>query len=239
MAVLWTQGVPAFLSKARTEDRPGIRQNRPPGGFGLLWQLIFGQNMSMADELWRPSFDLALHRNRPSPQVRYVQLATVRENHRPAVRTVVFRGFLGETHHLTFATDGRSEKVAELEQSPWAEVCWYFPVTREQFRFLGTVTTVGTDVNDPVLSEARVEVWREMSEESRLSYTWPDPSQPRLASAAFPSVAPDPLEPLPHFCLLVLEVREVDHLELHGSPQHRWKYSKDAHGRWSGVEVNP
>lgn len=155
------------------------------------------------------------------------------------MRTLVFRGFLGETHHLTFATDGRSEKVVEVEHSPWAEACWYFHLTREQFRFLGTVTLVGAVINDRALSEARVEVWRGMSEESRLSYTWPDPSPPRLASATFPTLAPDPQEPLPHFCLLVLEAREVDHLELHGNPQHRWKYSRDAHGRWSGVQVNP
>ncbi|HMF36692.1 MAG TPA: pyridoxamine 5'-phosphate oxidase family protein, partial [Isosphaeraceae bacterium] len=77
----------------------------------------------MAEELWRPSLDLALHRNRQSPQVRFVQLATIRETGRPAVRTLAFRGFLGETHQLTFATDGRSVKTAELEQSPYAEAC--------------------------------------------------------------------------------------------------------------------
>ena len=69
----------------------------------------------MADELWRPSLDLALHRNRQSPQCRFVQLASVREDGRPAVRTIVFRGFLGDTNRLTFATDGRSVKAHELE----------------------------------------------------------------------------------------------------------------------------
>ncbi len=78
-----------------------------------------------------------------------------------------------------------------------------------------------------------------MSDESRLTYTWPDPGVPRAALAPFPTCAPDPLEPLPHFCLLVLEVRDVDHLELQGNPQHRWRYSKDDLGRWSGMEVNP
>jgi pyridoxamine 5'-phosphate oxidase len=193
----------------------------------------------MAEELWRPSLDLALHRNRQSPQVRFVQLATIRETGRPAVRTLVFRGFLGETHQLTFATDGRSVKTAELEQSPWAEACWYFPLTREQFRFSGTVSSVNGDTSDWALREARIEVWRELSDESRLTYTWPDPGRPRIPLAPFPTLAPDPLEPLPHFCLLVLEIRDVDHLELHGNPQHRWRYSKDAHGRWSGMEVNP
>ena len=193
----------------------------------------------MAEALWRPSLDLALHRNRQSPQVRFVQLATIRETGRPAVRTLVFRGFLGETHQLTFATDGRSVKAAELEQSPCAEACWYFHLTREQFRFTGTISSISADTSDRALREARLEVWRDMSDESRLTYTWPDPGQPRIPLAPFPTLAPDPLDPLPHFCLLVLEIREVDHLELHGNPQHRWRYSKDAHGRWSGVEINP
>ncbi len=193
----------------------------------------------MAEELWRPSLDLALHRNRQSPLVRFVQLATIRESGRPAVRTLVFRGFLGETHKLTFATDGRSVKTVDLQHSPWVEACWYFHLTREQFRFSGTVSSVVAETADQTLQEARINVWRDMSDESRLTYTWPDPGQTRVPLAPFPTQPPDPLEPLPHFCLLVLEVRDVDHLELHGNPQHRWHYSKDDLGRWSGMEVNP
>jgi PPOX class probable FMN-dependent enzyme len=193
----------------------------------------------MAEELWRPSLDLALHRNRQSPQSRFVQIASVRENGRPAVRTLVFRGFLGETHRLTFATDARSVKATELEQFPWVEACWYFHLTREQFRFTGTMALAGPDNHDRNLLEARTEVWREMSEESRLTYTWPDPGRAREPLTPFPTLGPDPLTPLPHFLLLVLEIWGVDHLELHGNPQHRWKYSRDAQGRWSGREINP
>jgi len=195
----------------------------------------------MAEELWRPSLDLALHRNRQSPQCRFVQLASVREDGRPAVRTVVFRGFLGDTNRLTFATDGRSVKTQEIERSNRAEACWYFHTTREQFRLAGTATLVGADHHDrdQSFAQARLETWREMSDESRLTYTWPDPGRPREPLSPFPTQAPDPLDPLPHFCLLVLEVLEVDHLELQGNPQHRWRYARDSHGRWSGVEINP
>lgn len=193
----------------------------------------------MAEELWRPSLDLALHRNRQSPQVRFVQVASLRENGRPAVRTLAFQGFLGESHRPTFAIDGRSKKAAELEQSPWAEACWFFPLTQEQFRLHGTVAFVGPEARVQELREARVEVWRAISDESRLTYTWPAPGRPRMPLVPFPDENPDPLTPLPHFLLLVLEVWEVDHLELHGNPQHRWKYTRDAQGRWSGLEINP
>jgi PPOX class probable FMN-dependent enzyme len=193
----------------------------------------------MAEELWRPSLDLALHRNRQSPLSRFVQLGTVRENGRPAVRTMVFRGFLGETHQPIFATDLRSTKAREIEHSPWVEACWYFPLTREQFRLGGTASLFGPDASHPLLRQTRLEVWREMSEPSRLSYTWPAPGSTREPSVPFPTAPPDPDEPLPQYGLLVLDVKEVDHLELEGNPQHRWHYIRDGHNRWSGVEVNP
>ncbi|WP_165220366.1 Npun_F5749 family FMN-dependent PPOX-type flavoprotein [Aquisphaera insulae] len=193
----------------------------------------------MSTELWRPSLDLALHRNRQSPQARFVQLATVREDGRPAVRTIVWRGFLEDGARLIFATDSRARKWTEIGASPWGEACWYFHVTREQFRLGGPLSVVDESTTDRELLEVRVATWREMSAESRLTYTWPDPGRARVPLAPFPTVPPDPLEPLPHFGLLVLDVSEVDHLELVGNPQHRWEYKRDEYGRWSAAEINP
>ena len=91
---------------------------------------------------WRPCLTLALHRNRRSAQARYAQLATIREDGRPANRTVVFRGFVEETDLLIFTADDRSRKVEQVERAPWAEACWYFPDSREQFRLLGRPSVV-------------------------------------------------------------------------------------------------
>jgi hypothetical protein len=49
---------------------------------------------------WREPLARALHRNRSLAYSRYLQLATVRNNGRPANRTVVFRGFLENTNQL-------------------------------------------------------------------------------------------------------------------------------------------
>jgi pyridoxamine 5'-phosphate oxidase len=76
---------------------------------------------------------------------------------RPAVRTVMFRGFVGETKgdeppsQLTggnppaesslflVSTDALMAKVGELEQSNGAfEVCWWHAGTNQQIRFSGT-----------------------------------------------------------------------------------------------------
>jgi hypothetical protein len=49
----------------------------------------------------------------------------------------------------------------------------------------------------------------------------------------------DKIEPLPNFCLLLLEPVKVEHLELRGEPQNRWLYQREANGVWSKQEINP
>ena len=49
----------------------------------------------------------ALKKNSNCRHSRYLQLATVRPDGRPANRTVVYRGFLAESDVLTFVTDAR------------------------------------------------------------------------------------------------------------------------------------
>ena len=193
----------------------------------------------MPAELWRPSLDLALHRNRSRPESRLVQLATVRPDSRPAIRTVVFRGFLDGSHKLLFATDVRSAKRAEIEANPHGAICWYFHGTREQFRLSGLVSLVDAETAEHDLREVRTDLWRQLSDDSRIGYTWPTPGEPRHPSVRYPSTPPDLSQPADAFGLMILAPTEVDHLELHGSPQHRWKYEADARGRWSGREVNP
>ncbi|MEO8891182.1 MAG: pyridoxamine 5'-phosphate oxidase family protein, partial [Coleofasciculaceae cyanobacterium] len=89
---------------------------------------------------WRSLLARAIHHNRSLPYSRYFQLATIRADHRPANRTVVFRGFLDETDQLKMITDFRSAKVEQIQQQVWGEACWYFPKTREQFRLSGKLT---------------------------------------------------------------------------------------------------
>ena len=85
------------------------------------------------------------------------QLATIKAgpNPRPGVRTVVFRGFVGETRDdsppelhgrnppaesslFLVSTDALMAKVGELEQSNGVfEVCWWHAGTNQQIRFNG------------------------------------------------------------------------------------------------------
>lgn len=193
--------------------------------------------MSLA--LWRSPLARALHRNRSLAYARYLQLATVRANGRPANRTVVFRGFLENTNQLKFITDIRSEKIEEINFYPWGEICWYFPKTREQFRIAGQLVLVVAEDTDSALYLSRRTAWQELSEGARSQFGWPHPGADKAEAGAFDSAAPDAHEPLPNFCLLLLEPETVDLLELRGEPQNRSLYGRDGEGNWFVRSVNP
>ncbi|QLE55550.1 Npun_F5749 family FMN-dependent PPOX-type flavoprotein [Nostoc sp. TCL26-01] len=189
---------------------------------------------------WRSAIAHALHRNRSLVYARYLQLATVKANGHPANRTVVFRGFLADTNQLKFVTDARSDKVDQIQQQPWAEACWYFPKTREQFRLTGHLNLVTSDESQPHLQPARIAMWQELSDSARLQFAWPHPGKQRdTAPAAFTHPAPDSLQPVSNFCLLLLDPIQVDHLELRGEPQNRSIYQLDENQQWFCREVNP
>ena len=188
---------------------------------------------------WRSPLARALHRNRSLVYARYVQLATVRSDGRPANRTIVFRGFRDQTNQLEFIADTRSSKVDQLLLCPWGEVCWYFPKTREQFRLMGKLTIVSADADAEFL-KVRQNLWSSLSDASRVQFAWPEPRKPRSADA-FEILPPNAAEPLPNFCLLLFDLDQVDHLELRGEPQNRYLYLKNtaADEDWSMQNINP
>lgn len=191
---------------------------------------------------WRSPLARAIHRNRSKPHSRYLQLATLSSQGRPANRTVVFRGFYGhsagETNVLTFVTDTRSDKVIDLTHQPWGELCWYFTQTREQFRLAGAILLVTAQTVDADLLQARQRQWVQLSEASRQSFHWPSPGTPRNADAATFEVSPSP-DPPPSFCLALFDPDGVDHLELRGDPQNRTQYQRLPNGAWQAAAVNP
>lgn len=197
------------------------------------------QNLIMSLAPWRSAIAYALHRNRSLVYARYLQLATVRVDGRPANRTVVFRGFLADTNQLKFISDRRSDKIDQIQQQPWAEVCWYFPNTREQFRITGKLTLVSSDESQPHLQSARIAMWQELSDAARLQFAWPHPGQAKAEKSAFELPPPDPSQPLANFCLLLLDPIQVDHLELRGEPQNRRLYKCEQNQQWSVQEINP
>jgi PPOX class probable FMN-dependent enzyme len=193
----------------------------------------------MCSAPWRSHLAAALHRNQSLHEARYLQLATVRADGRPANRTVVFRGFLEDSNQLKFVTDIRSQKVEEINLYPWGEICWYFPKIREQFRIAGKLILAVAEHPNAELCSRRRMAWQELSDAARVQFAWPHPGENKVAAGAFEVVSPDAFEPLANFCLLLLEPETVDLLELRGEPQNRSLYLRDEAGNWSVHEVNP
>lgn len=192
---------------------------------------------------WRSPLARALHRNRSRANSRYPQLATVRPGGRPANRTVVFRDFLAETNSLLFITDRRSKKIDQLANNAQAELCWYFTETREQFRIGGEIVVLTAAQADEAIAgksaaEIRRETWANLSDKSRQQFSWPQPGEPRVTEG-YEVTELDEQSPLKTFAVLVFEPDEVDHLELRGDPQNRYRYWHQGDGTWQFLAVNP
>lgn len=187
---------------------------------------------------WRIPLSGALHRNRSLPYARYFQLATVSPDGYPANRTVVFRGFFD--NKLKMITDIRSQKVTQINYHSGAEICWYFPKTREQFRLRGQLILIGSDYPKSPLKHERKTIWQDLSDAARVQFTWPTPGERRIDDdSAFSQPTPDPEYPIANFCLLLLEPEQVEHLELRGNPQNRWRYTQGCDREWIKQAINP
>jgi PPOX class probable FMN-dependent enzyme len=179
---------------------------------------------------WQKALDAAVRAADGDPTARFAQLATVSSTGTPRNRTVVVRGVTSEDA-LLIATDARSQKVAELQQQPWAALCWYFQAARRQFRFRGRTALVDAQ------RELRADQWASLSERVRAQFSWPSPGAARAPEAAFEG--PPPLEPPAHFVLLVLRPTFVDFLDISVTPHRRIHHRRDAAGRWQALAVNP
>jgi PPOX class probable FMN-dependent enzyme len=187
---------------------------------------------------WRSPLARALHRNRSLPEARYFQLATVQPDGRPANRTVVFRGFLEGTNSLQIITDARSNKVNQLCHNPWAEGCWYFAKTREQFRVAGQLQLIETNETDERLLAIRQQLWVNLSDKARSQFAWDHPGQLRQPEAVFTQEIAAERDPFSTFCAVLLHPIHVDHLELRGTPQNRTRYDQQEEG-WVTLAINP
>ncbi|MDX2254065.1 MAG: pyridoxamine 5'-phosphate oxidase family protein [Pseudanabaenaceae cyanobacterium bins.39] len=193
---------------------------------------------------WRSPLARCLHQHRNQPESRYIQLATVDLEQRPRNRTVVFRGFVDDCQTyqgwLKIVSDHRSQKFQQIQHNPWAEVSWYFPKTRSQFRILGKMLIIDQQDQDLERQNLRTRSWQGLSDAAKHQFAWEHPKELRQDSQHITEVAiVDPHHPLDWFCLLLLEPVEVDRLELRGTPQNRWIYRQDNQQNWIEQEVNP
>ncbi len=188
---------------------------------------------------WRNQIAAALQASSDDPTARFVQLATVTPEGRPANRTLVFRSFLPETEALMLVTDARSQKIRQLQQNPQAALCWYFTQSRQQFRLKGEVALITADHADPHLLTARQRAWSALSDSVRRQFLWPTPQKPRADDAAFSVASPATETPPENFVLLILHPSTVDVLDISQTPHGRTIYRLRPSGAWTAEDVNP
>ncbi|KAG6730357.1 hypothetical protein I3842_01G075600 [Carya illinoinensis] len=100
---------------------------------------------------WKQLLLNALESNSHLRHSSFFQLATVGLNGRPSNRTVVFRGLEENTDKIQIHTDYRTHKIEELRHCPYAEICWYFTDSWEQFRVNGKIDIL--DESNPDLNK--------------------------------------------------------------------------------------
>ncbi len=161
-----------------------------------------------------------------------VQLATVSPEGIPSARTVILRG-LSEDGTAWFATDARSEKVAELERNPRVALHVYWPEVGEQFRLSGRARAHGAHADKP-FDALRAELWAGLTVETKRLFFGPPPGR---------QLGPPPPPPAdvascpPEFVVVAVDVDEVDWLKL-GPPHVRFLYRRLG-GEWISEELGP
>ncbi|KAB1219661.1 Pyridoxine/pyridoxamine 5'-phosphate oxidase 2 [Morella rubra] len=189
---------------------------------------------------WKQLLLNALESNSHLKHSSFFQLATVGSSGRPSNRTVVFRGFQENSDKIQINTDCRTHKVEELKHCPFAEICWYFTDSWEQFRINGRIDIV--DASDPDLKKVqqREISWFASSLKSRLQYLGPSPGLPCLSKEPDqefldPSAGPDGA-----FCLLVLDPDQVDYLNLKIDQriQFTCQLSENGEKCWNSQRIN-
>ncbi|KAG6730360.1 hypothetical protein I3842_01G075600 [Carya illinoinensis] len=166
--------------------------------------------------------------------------ATVGLNGRPSNRTVVFRGLEENTDKIQIHTDYRTHKIEELRHCPYAEICWYFTDSWEQFRVNGKIDIL--DESNPDLNklQQREKSWYASSLKSRLQYLGPSPGLPCLSEQQDQEFLDHSTGPVGTFCLLVLDPDQVDYLNLKSNQRIKFTSGLSLNGEkcWTSQRIN-
>jgi PPOX class probable FMN-dependent enzyme len=192
---------------------------------------------------WKDALLKSLDKNGKLPYSKFFQLATVKPDGKPANRTVVYRDFVGDSTRITFTTDTRTRKVEDFTKQPWAEICWYFPETREQYRLGGNLTLIDENATAEADKEARQKTWEEMSKSLRAWFAGPTPGAPRTANEEELEKPPhDTSDPaVPSFGLVIMDVEEVDYVDLLNNQRQVYHSiaASDGQREWKEQALNP
>ena len=173
---------------------------------------------------WRQILKSVRRKEEHLPSSKWIQLATINENHEPRLRTVVFREWIDNTSFIIF-TDRRSEKVIDIKENKSVEILWLFSKSKSQFRFKGKAEFIHDSKK----------YWNKLSEKSKEKWFWPHPGKIReefsLNNISFKSSAPY------DFLVIKINIEITELLELTKPFHKRYLWGKD--NNWKLIELNP
>lgn len=140
-----------------------------------------------------------------------MQAATISLDGSPNVRTVLLRGVSEKENLLTFHTDLRSPKVAELSHEPRIALVGVDPVQNLQIRLFGKTRIVRD-------GQARLDAWRTSPDHDLIVYrTRLAPGTPISRAGDALDETHDPVRPddgFNHFCVVEVRPTCLDWLDL-------------------------
>ena len=172
---------------------------------------------------WKDRLEVSITCSRKIKGGNYVQIATIDKNGLPNCRTVVFRGLMTSSsiyyqNSMKMITDSRSEKVNQIQFSPFAELVWWFSQSSEQYRISGNIQIVSEETEDEELVSTRKQMWGNLSDPAREQFYWSSPGIEYEGIASVPLGGRDiegkVLHPPPNFLLMLLIPHKIKYLRL-------------------------
>ena len=146
----------------------------------------------------------------------------------PAIRTVVLRNADSYQRTLTFFSDSRAQKIAELAAKPQIAFLFFDPRDQIQIRASGVATIHRMDA-------VSVSEWNQLPDSSRLNYsTEMAPGTP----IPTPDQNPTDTSGRAHFAVVIANIQHIDWLQLSSPFHHRAEFVFES-GQWRGRWIAP
>ncbi|KQS87762.1 MULTISPECIES: pyridoxamine 5'-phosphate oxidase family protein [unclassified Rhizobium] len=165
----------------------------------------------------------------------FLQLATIGLDGSPQLRTIVLRGCDRDKATVSFVTDMRSPKVAEILRDPRVSLVGFDGEKSVQLRLSGIASVVADDV-------ARKSMWDRLRHRTLVLFDAPFAPGTPIDGEGNP-LAPMPDDdgsagPYEKFALVSVTVERLDWLDLSSELHQRYTFSGHA-GAWRRTRILP
>lgn len=165
----------------------------------------------------------------------FLQLATIGLDGSPQLRTIVVRGWDRERAAISFVTDMRSPKVAEILRDPRVSLVGFDGEKSVQLRLSGIASVVADDV-------ARKSMWDRLRHRTLVLFDAPcapgtpiDDEEIPLATMPDDDGSADPYE---RFAVMDVAIDRAEWLDLATEPHERRRFTRRENG-WDAVRLTP